>query len=166
MGEYAIVETPENPSNNYGYNLDIIDEKGDSKYRTYVEIYGYHYFETDFLNEQSISYDTFSLSSNGFFCEKRKDGGFLFRPVIGYGYEELENQVFDKLSDFGEFKEGLALVEKNGLKWFINKNGKNILYDKFDDIGTISIDAVGNIQKTLVLNKRFLISKKMIYMEL
>lgn len=52
------------------------------------------------------------------------------------------------------------MVEKNGLKWFVNKYGKNILYDKFDDIGTISIDAVGNVQKTLVLNKRFLISKK------
>ena len=159
FGEYAIVETPKNPSNNYEFYLEIINEKGESKYRTHVDIYGYHCLETDFSNEQSKSYDTFSLSSNGFVCEQNTDGGFFFKHVKGYGYEDLENQVFDKLSAFGVFKEGLALVEKNEQKWFVNKYGKNILYDKFDDIGTISIDAVGNIQKTLVLNKRFLISK-------
>lgn len=37
----------------------------------------------------------------------------------------------------------IALVEKNGQKWFINENGENILHDKFDNIGTITVGPYG-----------------------
>lgn len=160
-GKYAIIETDTITSNNIGeYMLDCIDEKGNIKYRLGTSLIASDYRETNFLNTQNLSYGTFSLSSNGIICIKNKNGGFSFKALEGYGHATLEEQVFDKLATFGDFKKNIALVEKNGQKWFINEKGENILHDKFDNIGTISLNAIYKIEKRLRLNDRYLLSEK------
>lgn len=54
----------------------------------------------------------------------------------------------------------LICVEKNGQKWFVNEKGDNILHDKFDNIGKISLNGIYKIEKRLRLNDRFLLSEK------
>ena len=87
-------------------------------------------------------YENGHLSNAYFICQKNRDGGFSFKALEGYGHDALEEQVFDKLATFGDFRKDIALVEKNGQKWFINEKGENILHDKFDNIGTISLNAI------------------------
>lgn len=93
-----------------------------------------------------MRFRNFSISSNGIICQKNRDGGFSFKALEGYGHDALEEQIFDKLATFGDFRKDIALVEKNGQKWFINEKGENILHDKFDNIGTISLNAIYKIK--------------------
>ena len=161
FGKYAIVETDTVASNNMGECLlDCIDESGNVVYRLGTRLMDSGYSGTDFSNKQHISYGTFSLSSNGIICQKNRNGGFSFKALEGYGHHALEEQIFDKLATFGDFRKDIALVEKNGQKWFVNEKGENILHDKFDNIGTVTLNSIYKIEKRLTLNGRYLISEK------
>ena len=87
------------------------------------------YHQPDFFdNKQSLCFNNFSISSNGIICVKNGDEGFSFKTLGGYKHDTyaLEKQVFDKLATFGDFRKNIALVEKNGQKWFVNEEGENI----------------------------------------
>ena len=161
IGKFAIVETPQETSNGIlEYRVECIDENGNVKHNLGTNINGSDYYEPDFSNEQNLRFRNFSISSNGFICQKNRGGGFSFKALEGYGHDALEEQVFDKLATFGDFRKDIALVEKNGQKWFINEKGENILHDKFDNIGTISLNAIYKIEKRLQLNDRYLLCKR------
>ena len=161
IGKFAIVETPQETSNGIlEYRVECIDENGNVKRNLGTNINGSDYYEPDFSNEQNLRFRNFSISSNGIICQKNRDGGFSFKALEGYGHDALEEQVFNKLATFGDFRKDIALVEKNGQKWFINEKGENILHDKFDNIGTISLNAIYKIGKRLQLNDRYLLSEK------
>ena len=171
IGKYAIVDTQISSDDGISAECltECIDENGKVRYEfgtnkvSYINGNGVYY--TTFTNVQNISpYRNFSLSSNGIICNKNRDGGFSFKALDGSWHNDLGKQVFDKLTAFGSFKKNIALVEKNGQKWFINENGENILHDKFDNIGTITVGPYGwgDVEREIpfILNDRFILSEK------
>lgn len=171
IGKYALVETQISSDDGLtAENMtECIDENGNAKYRfdtnEVVYVNGNDVYNTTFTDTQNISlYRKFSLSSNGIICDKNRDGGFSFKVLDGSWHKDLEKMVFDKLTAFGSFKKDIALVEKNGQKWFINENGKNILHEKFDNIGTITVGPYGwgDVEREVpfILNDRFILSEE------
>lgn len=158
LGKYAIVETYFEQSGKYV--AECIDENGNVKRKLGESSYGTDYHGQNFDDQQSLSYGSFTLSANGYWCEKSGDHGYSFDVFDGYVGDKLSSQTFDKPSAFGVYKKGLALVVKYGQTWFINEAGENVLHEKWDRIGTVSLSPLYEVTERLALNDRYLISVK------
>lgn len=114
-GDYALVCTGSDPDDLYSDSWCCINKKGE-------------------VVKSNINQREFYLSPNGYYCEKNKYG-YNFKKIEGTTPNSLLQCWFESPAYFNS--KGIAIIERNGMKWFINEYGQNILNNKFDEVGTL-----------------------------